>query len=449
MKLDNKSFLLNSNDIHKTLRLTVRLENKAHEILTKSAKKLLNILALMLGNKSQLEQVVMLSKNQLLAQIDTEIDVISKDLDKSFISIMNQAIQKSYENSGKAATIQVSRIAPQPNYKLSNEDKRIIKMLKNTDFSLIKTLSKRHISDAKQIMVEGLQRGLNQEEIINNLMRAVGNTEYNARRIIRTEITRTANISARKRYLDAGIMYWQWNTSIDERVCEDCAPLHGKVVKIGEAFSMFRSSAITQPPLHPFCRCGVSPAFGKPFKPKKPKVKVEPVIQQKFKGFNKQEINEIKKLMLELPARVKAKVKVLNGTYPIVKTSGRLVDDKEVKAIIPVSILNKYRRATGFYIGNNINRIFIDKNASEHELLHEIGHAIYDEYFDKRKRDKWVVIHQLHNLTGDFISARSSVNSDEHFADALSFYILKPALLKNRFPEIYSFISTNIFFKEN
>lgn len=50
---------------------------------------------------------------------------------------------------------------------------------------------------------------------------------------------------------DAGVQYVRWHTQEDERVCEDCEPLDGKVFPI---------DAMPQIPQHPRCRCWISPA---------------------------------------------------------------------------------------------------------------------------------------------------------------------------------------------
>ncbi|RLC74987.1 MAG: hypothetical protein DRJ03_24610 [Chloroflexi bacterium] len=57
----------------------------------------------------------------------------------------------------------------------------------------------------------------------------------------------------------AGIERWTWRTKRDELVCLYCGPLNGKTVEIGKPFTTFQGVPITEPPLHPNCRCGVSP----------------------------------------------------------------------------------------------------------------------------------------------------------------------------------------------
>jgi len=455
-KLDNKAFLRDMNDLHGTLRLTATTESKISVLFKIIGKELEKLVEFVHKDKKALEYIVIYDADSLLLQLDSELDRLEQKLGKTFIGIMNAAVDSAYTSASNTATAQLGRIKKVPQYKPTPKDKRIITMLKDTDFSLIKTLSKSHIAEARAIFVQGMQDGLSQSAMVDQLMKRVRNSEYNAKRIIRTEITRTANTAAKKRYIDGGLKYWQWNTALDERVCETCAPLHGKVVKIGSPFNRHFNSAankyikgteLFQPPLHPFCRCGVSPAFGTPTPIVKPKPKPK-VPSPKFNGFGKSELDYLAPIVAAIPNAVRSKVKVLNGSKPIVKTKGRLIDDPLVKAIIPVATLTKYKNATGFYVGGDINRVFVSGISGKEEILHEIGHAIHDEYLSSVTKGKWIIIHNLHKQTGDFPSARCSVNRHEHFADAFKLFILKPQLLINRFPEIYSFVKENIFYGE-
>jgi SPP1 gp7 family putative phage head morphogenesis protein len=80
-------------------------------------------------------------------------------------------------------------------------------------------------------------------------------------RIAVTEITRAFAEGETIAYQNAGIDKWRWNTNHDGIVCKVCAPLNGKVVKIGEPFGHnANDEPIIKPPDgHPNCRCWVSP----------------------------------------------------------------------------------------------------------------------------------------------------------------------------------------------
>lgn len=439
-------------------------ESSFSKIINDSVEYITKLVEKYFKSKENSEEIMEMANEYTDADmeaIQTELSKYETTLGSRFMGIMGDVVEKAYNLGGKLAQSQIQRITPKaPPFALSDKDKRIIKTLKDTDFSLIKTLSKNHITEARFIFVSGLHDGLSQAQIVKEMNKRLHNTEYQARRIVRTELTRTAAISSKKRYEDVGIKYWQWNTAKDERVCKICAPLHGKTVKIGDSFNKFLSASglkqlkgkvVTMPPAHPFCRCGVSPSFKKeevkptPAKEEKKGVK----IRAKYDGFSNEELTGIKKLISVIPNAVKNLVKSLRGHNTIVKTKGSVVDDPEVKALVSPAVLQKYKNATGLYIGGKVNKMFVSNGTGNDELLHEVGHGVHDEYLalNKQLKQKWDRIHELHTQTGDFISARSSTNPDEHFADAFRYYLLKPEILKLKYPEIYEFMYNNVFMR--
>ncbi|MFA6429748.1 MAG: phage portal protein [Patescibacteria group bacterium] len=91
--------------------------------------------------------------------------------------------------------------------------------------------------------------------------------------VARTESYRIANIAGREAYLQTGIKEMVWYTALDEKVCEFCAPQHGKVVATdanfftkgdvitgsnGETMTV-EYSDIYGGALHVNCRCQVRP----------------------------------------------------------------------------------------------------------------------------------------------------------------------------------------------
>ena len=101
--------------------------------------------------------------------------------------------------------------------------------------------------------------------------------KYRAERVARTEIIRSSNRANIESYRQAGIKYKVWMTSAD--CCDFCAPLEGKVVDIEEDFYSQGTTLeiedvdgkvqrlyldyedVPAPPLHPNCRCAISPWF--------------------------------------------------------------------------------------------------------------------------------------------------------------------------------------------
>lgn len=100
---------------------------------------------------------------------------------------------------------------------------------------------------------------------------------YRAKNISRTEILRAANQGqqelwrqARDNGLLRGTVKRIWIVTPDDRLCDICAPLDGKVVGLEENFTGYRRNASGNvseiyseltPPLHPQCRCAIALSF--------------------------------------------------------------------------------------------------------------------------------------------------------------------------------------------
>lgn len=124
-----------------------------------------------------------------------------------------------------------------------------------------------------------LQEGIEQEESIDKLTQRIENVfnrleRYQAERIARTEIVRASNFGVVDAYKQTGLVEAKmWYTAIDERVCEFCSPMNGKIVGIDENYFDkgdkmrgvgggtidFDYEDVGFPPLHPNCRCTVVP----------------------------------------------------------------------------------------------------------------------------------------------------------------------------------------------
>ena len=102
-------------------------------------------------------------------------------------------------------------------------------------------------------------------------------SKYRAERVARTEIIRSSNRANIESYRQAGVKYKVWMTSAD--CCDFCAPLEGKWIEIDEDFYSQGTTleiedadgkvqrmyldyeSVGSPPLHPNCRCAISPWF--------------------------------------------------------------------------------------------------------------------------------------------------------------------------------------------
>ena len=122
---------------------------------------------------------------------------------------------------------------------------------------------------------QGLSEGASLDEM-TNLVKDVYefSDTVRAERLARTETFRVGNLATKEAWKQSGVVKTiKWYTAADERVCQFCGPLHGKVIDINENFfnlgdEMVGSEGgtlsidyadVEAPPVHPNCRCYTRP----------------------------------------------------------------------------------------------------------------------------------------------------------------------------------------------
>lgn len=97
-----------------------------------------------------------------------------------------------------------------------------------------------------EILISGLPQGKTIAEMaiaLNNIMNDGFN---NAHRLIRTETMYSLNNASLMAYKDGGVKKVEFCAALDERTCDVCGELHGKIYPIDKAIII---------PVHPNCRC--------------------------------------------------------------------------------------------------------------------------------------------------------------------------------------------------
>jgi hypothetical protein len=98
-------------------------------------------------------------------------------------------------------------------------------------------------------------------------------TRWRAELIARSETIRSSNAGAIAAYKGAGIVKKEWLLTEDDRLCEFCRPMKGKITGIDQNFYNLGDQVtgdaggvlkvnyehIGYPPLHPMCRCAILP----------------------------------------------------------------------------------------------------------------------------------------------------------------------------------------------
>lgn len=170
-------------------------------------------------------------------------------------------------------------------FKYKDYIKQILSNVKSYDFNQISAvtenerqagyLSEEQIGELKAILEDGFKRGLSMRDMaksvdsnlrLKDLYRmtedgdikkgAAGlpilqkSKDNRAISIVRSEVTRLANMGAVDYYKENGISKVRWLASFGDRTCPDCEALNGEIFDIGQEEEM---------PLHPMCRCAYVP----------------------------------------------------------------------------------------------------------------------------------------------------------------------------------------------
>ena len=100
----------------------------------------------------------------------------------------------------------------------------------------------------KQGITDAIVLGKSNKKIIEEVMKKM-NVGYNsAELVVRTELQHTVIEGTRQRFKDSGYKQVEWLTAEDEKVCDICRPLDGK---------LFDVDSTELPPAHPRCRCDI------------------------------------------------------------------------------------------------------------------------------------------------------------------------------------------------
>lgn len=109
----------------------------------------------------------------------------------------------------------------------------------------------------RDTLIAGLALGQNPRETARQVRRAFGTGLARALTISRTETLRAYRQATLLDYQanDDLLEGWIWSCALDRRSCPVCWAMHGRVFKLRQ-----------QPPMHPQCRCNLSPQLKKAYR---------------------------------------------------------------------------------------------------------------------------------------------------------------------------------------
>jgi SPP1 gp7 family putative phage head morphogenesis protein len=125
------------------------------------------------------------------------------------------------------------------------------------------------IAGLDKVLAAGIDAGESIPQLTQRVQGYTGFNKNRAQKIARSETIRASGKANIMAWNQSGVVVKQiWYTALDERVCEICEFLHGKVVSINKVFLSAEGlvaiggdsyEPLQSPPAHPQCRCTLLP----------------------------------------------------------------------------------------------------------------------------------------------------------------------------------------------
>ncbi len=153
--------------------------------------------------------------------------------------------------------------------------KRVQDFLRKNGIKFAKEVSRKTNEKIRETLAAGVSEGEGIPKLkkrITTLFDDMSSTR--AELIARSEVIRASNFATEEAFKQSGVVEKkEWLVTADDRLCEFCAPMSGKIISIGGSFfgkgdtidgeeggSLDNDyGSIDYPPLHPQCRCTIIP----------------------------------------------------------------------------------------------------------------------------------------------------------------------------------------------
>ncbi len=104
--------------------------------------------------------------------------------------------------------------------------------------------------EAQELIAKAIISGESYAKTAQKLADRFGVDKFHAVTLVRTETAHIHAVADKKAYEDLGITEYKYLATLDDRTCETCGVLDGKVFKLSEAHE-----GVNYPSMHPRCRC--------------------------------------------------------------------------------------------------------------------------------------------------------------------------------------------------
>lgn len=150
----------------------------------------------------------------------------------------------------------------------------VISYLKKYPIKFSDSVNKTTNDKIRKQLREGLKEGEGTQKLAKRINTLFDNRKREkSLQIARTETARAMGFATEEAYVQSEVVRGkEWLTAFDERTCERCAAMNGRVVSLQKSFfkegETFMGTEITYddvdyPPLHVACRCSLIPVIGK------------------------------------------------------------------------------------------------------------------------------------------------------------------------------------------
>jgi len=192
------------------------------------------------------------------AELEVLIEQMHKRIDLAFneaYQVSTKIIEKAYNEGWNTGGSDVKKagfpfdVPP---------DIEALDFLKNYQFDLIKGVSEDIKKDVARVIRDAVANGWSIPRTSRELKQVLQRKKWRLNTIARTEVMRAANTGRLNAYKKSGVVKGkEWLTAFDDRTCPECASCDGMRAPLEKPFPC----GVMAPPLHPNCRCTITPIF--------------------------------------------------------------------------------------------------------------------------------------------------------------------------------------------
>ena len=261
---------------------------------------------------------------------DIKVDIPRVRLDikkenKKFVSALEPVIKSEINDAGAFTLLEVG------SSELFQESDEVIKYLKTKPIKFANKVNVTTNKNIRRTLANGIKLGEGADKLKKRIKGVFKQAKTDrADNIARTESSRAANFATVEAYKQSGeVKGKKWLTAFDERTCEWCPLMDGKIVEVNESFfeegDEFKGikggviqldyDTVGYPPLHPRCRCTVVPVLdntSKEVKDKiqeKIKIKKRKIFDRKIQTIKEKYRKEVAERKIELENMFNEKIK--------------------------------------------------------------------------------------------------------------------------------------------